>query len=346
MVVLLGLANGASGMESGAGDVLGLIENESANCLQGKKIVLRGNTPPNYDVPSMGAGDWFLYALWLTAKLESLGAESVVIDQPKFLKNFFTYCSDIGVFSDVRKGQEAEYIPLKVADILNVAHLDQFECNKRYMESSFYESEVEVVLENIAELKETVSEQTGREPKIVIFTRQSAGYTIKGKNEEQRQEQEALYGYLNHRSISREDLADMLAAKPDYVKVYNIQFEDQKEVNIAGTEKPTALYPGYAQRRGAFVNDAILMKAVVEAGGELVSVDTAATNLAFGIPRVDDDRKNIKVFLGARHNSRWKAPYLKGKDSVSWSKNVQLFTQENEDDWSDVGQKVVESWQE
>ena len=75
-----------------------------------------------------------------------------------------------------------------------------------------------------------------------------------------------------------------------------------------------------------------------------MSVDTGPGCLTLGIPEVDDNRKSIKMLLGKRYNSRWKRPFVED-GSVCWSKNLELIVQEREDDWTYVGQKVVESWQ-
>lgn len=326
------------------GDIVRLLQNPSTSCLQGQKIVLKVEKAPNFDVPSTGAGDCLFYPRMLREKLTSLGAEDVVLDLGKryaWLASFFGKCSDIGVFGKMDETAQKEYTPLEVRTALDsIPDLATFESKSRYLPAccEWANGEVAKIATTLEELQTRAVEEAGRRMHPVLFTRQSAAYEIKSDEEER------LFGYLNHRSISREELAAMLTDKPDHTRVFNIQFEDQKEDDIAGTEKPTTIFEGYSERNGAFVNDAILMAAVIKAGGDVVSIDSSPLNLAIGIPSVDDTRKSIKALLGKDHNSRWKKPFLKEDGSICWSPNVDLLVQEKADDWSTVGQTLVKLW--
>ena len=122
---------------------------------------------------------------------------------------------------------------------------------------------------------------------------------------------------------------------------YNIQFEDQKLPDIPGTRKPATIWKGYNNRRGAFVNDAIFMKAVLKAGGKILSVDTAAACLALGMPNKNDERKNIYILLAKEHNSRWKGQYVNPDGSSVWSENIVLLKQDKQGDWLSVFYQMI-----
>lgn len=331
-------------------DLTALLRNPSTNCLHGKKIVLTVERAPNHDVPSTGAGDCLFYPRILREKLTSLGASDVAVDlggSYKWLGSFFAKCTDTPVLSAMNPDQQQSYTPLEVRDVLDaIPDLATFVSRSRFLPQTenctWANQEVDKVITGLLESQISSLEETGIKQVPVLLARQSAGYNLEGRS----QEDAALFGYLNRRSISREELAAMLENAPQHVDVYNIQLEDQQTDAIPGTKKPVLLYDAYAERNGAFVNDAILMAAVIKMGGQIASICSAPLNLAIGIPDETDTRLSIKALLGKHHNSRWQKPFLQDNGSVSWSPNVELLVQETADDWSSVGTRLVRSWEE
>ena len=325
--------------------ILKLLRNSSENFLGGTKIVLSGEMPPNYDVPSMGAGDMLLYPRVLRDKLKEMGAEEVALDLGKryeWLTQFFVKCSDLPLFSRMSEKEKCGYIQLEIRSVLdNLKELSAFKPKSRYLSDDCKKSgwaigEVEKVKQRIKDISSKENDDTGCCMIPVLFTRQSAFYDLEDRNEEE------LFGYLNKRSISREELEKLLQEahleryKKENIRIYNIQLEDQDKEEIPGIEKPGNLYSGYEKRNGAFVNDAIMMKAVIESGGKIVSIDSSALNLAMGIPSSKDKRINIIALLRKDYNSRWKTPFLKEDSSVCWSPNVRFIIKDGNYKWSEI----------
>jgi len=298
-------------------------------CLKGKNIIITCKKAPNKDVPSFGLGDGFLYLRVLTEYLETKYKANVSVVPPKPLVKFFNLCSNIKIANEGDKKENT--IIVDCVELLdNIDGLENFESKKRFLDKTklWANREVNDLVEVFKKLNKIP----------VIVTRQSAHYKFKSKEEEK------TMAYLNERSISREKLAKILKKKPEHIEVFNMQFEDQKELDIENTKKPVTVYPSYNKRAGAFVRDAILLKAALKAGGQIVSIDTAAAMLAIGVPEAEDKRKNIIILLGKAHNSRWKKPFLKKDGSVSWSKNVLFLVQKKRKDWSAVGKMLNKIW--
>jgi len=331
--------------------ILEHLREPSYNCLLGAKIVLTVELPPNFDVPSTGAGDCLFYPRILIEYLKSLGAEEVVLDLGKkygWLTKFFKECSNIKLVSDFSEQELKEYVGLEVREILdNVQKLEEFESRSRYFSNDpSLDEEIEKVVKKLEGMNSIVREEVGRNMTPVLFTRQSAHYDLEKKEDEKDEEFEErkeLLGYLNHRSISIEGLEKFAEVKPDFVKIYNNQFEDQDKVDIKGIEKPDAICK--VKANFPFGKDYVRYKAFLRAGGQIVSIDSSPLCVAIGIPEVNDTRKNIKALLAKNYNSRWKAPFVKD-GVVCWSQNVELYIQEKYDDWTDVRNKVVKNWED
>ena len=320
-------------------EVIDALYKKKRRPLKGKKILITCNHAPNNDVPSFGFGDAFLYFPRLCEYLQQKGAD-VAIRPPRPLTAFFRKCSDLKVVQDDVKG---EYTKVDCSELLQaIKNFQHFRSKKRYLigkNSRWAEG-----------LVNSLADKFRRENIIpVVVTRQASKlpwkYALRPK-----------FSYMNNRSMSREDLekslrgflgkipqrnilgfwsalTNVFVRKRPTVAFYNIQFEDQKKPNITGIQKPTSVWSGYANRRGAFVNDAIFMKAALQAGGKIVSVDTAAANLAIGIPEVGDQRRNVFVALAKEHNSRWKGNYINQDGSSAWSNNIVLLTQKRSGNW-------------
>jgi len=310
--------------------VIEALKTRKFDLLAGKKIMVTCNKAPYDDVPSFGLGDAFLFLRFVVDYLETECKSHVVLVPPKALCRFFSLCSDIPV---VEPGNPLydECISVECRDLLqHIPDIQKFESKKRFLGKN-------CIWAN-AQVQKIVSHLKKRNIIPVLITRQSNYYKLKSKSEEN------IFGYLNNRSISRQELADIVQGVSEQVRVYNIQFEDQKLPDIAGVQKPTVIYPEYDNYMGAFVQDAILMKAVLQAGGYVVSVETAAGHLACGVVDVCDTRKNIIMLLGKQYSCRWKSPFLNEDGSVTWSANTKLIIQEKAGDWTDVGKKLRASF--
>ena len=322
--------------------------------LKDKKIVITCKRAPNHDVPSFGFGDAFLYPIRLVDYLEKCGAK-VAVCPPRPLVKFFKQCSDLQVIEDVSKN--SEYTAVDCVEFLdNIKDFHTFDSKRRFLGRNCKELNKEVA--DLAYKMKT----SGIIP--ILITRQSSKLPKK-------YERDAKFEYMDHRSISRNQLGDMVNkflearkkheeapksiwvrmfafinvfSRPKKVKFYNIQFEDQRQPDIDGVEKPDKIYPKYKERRGAFVNDAVLMKAALDAGGCVVSVDTAAGNAAVGVPGVDDTRKNIKFLMAKKCNSRWKGKFRRPDGSSVWSPNIDVIRQKRLDDWSHVSDELIKEF--
>ncbi|MFC1841564.1 hypothetical protein ACFLYA_00665 [Candidatus Dependentiae bacterium] len=324
-------------------EVIEALKNNDRKTLKRKRILITCHKAPNKDVPSFGFGDAFLYFPRLCEYLKKKGVVHVAICPPKPLAKFFKTCSDLKV---VEEESADGYHKIDCRDLLdNIKDFHKFKSKKRYL-----------VGKNCKEANELVEKLADKFKRLnikpIIVTRQAS-------NLPKKYARKSKFKYMNHRSVTRDDLEDSLEyyfdSRPEpqpvmhglfgalyrifgdgkkEVRFYNIQFEDQRQPDILGMEKPEAIWKGYKKRRGAFVNDAILMKAALKAGGKIISVDTAAANLAVGIPHKDDPRKNVCILLGKEHNSRWKGKFLNEDGSSRLSNNIVLFKQKQAGDWN------------
>ncbi|MFC1842237.1 hypothetical protein ACFLYU_01110 [Candidatus Dependentiae bacterium] len=310
---------------------LNLLKTGRRNCLEQKKIIITCEKAPNEDVPSFGFGDAFMYCIVLYDYLERYARAEVMLCPPKPLIKFFKTCSDLSVFEE--KDKKQDFIKIECKDLLKaIPNIHTFECKRRYLSKNcvWANQEARKVLAHIKKMNIIP----------ILFTRQSSKLPKELENN-------PAFNYLDRRSITREELSNFLQTHNqnlETVKIFNIQFEDQKEPDIYGTEKPIKLYPGYSKKNGAFINDAILMKAVIQAGGYIVSVETAAGHVGMFIPEIDNTRKNVIFLLAKKHSCRWKPPFLKNNNTITWAKNVTLLIQENYGDWMPVLQKLVAHW--
>jgi len=337
--------------DCGVKHVLRALRSEHIDTLKDKKIVIVCNKAPHWNVPFFPLGDALGYLPRLCDYLEKRGAK-VFVAPPKPLVKFFKACSDLDVLDNSEDNQG--HIIVECSDLLgNIPNFHKFETSKRYLGKS-----CKWANKKVNEIAKRFKKMGGLP---VVFMRRGSRLPAKHKNQYK-------FGYANRRSMSREEMQELIRiylqnkskeqvskfkrffkrviGKYDKnVQFYNIQFERRREKDISGAAKPATLYKKHDERRGAFVNDAILMKAAIKVGGQVVCVDAAITSLALGIPEVDDNKKNIKILLAKNRNSRWKGPFLKKDGSSVWPKNADVIRQEKENDWLAVGYKLMESWE-
>jgi len=321
--------------------------------LKDKNIVVTCKKAPNSDVPSFGFGDGFLYPIRLCDFLENVCGANSAVCPPGPLNKFFETCSDLHVIKDISKNNG--FIAIDCVDLLNnIPDFHIYECNKRFL------SKNNALSKEATELAHKMK-KSGIIP--ILITRQSSKLPKEHEGNKK-------FKYLDFRSMSRGNVQDLVGkfnaerqkyeeskgifarlfaafnffTTPKQVRFYNIQFEDQKQPDIPGVEKPDVIYPQYKERRGAFVNDLVLMKAALDAGGQVVSVDTAAGNVAVGVPDVNDTRKNIKFLMAKEHNSRWKGKFVKPDGSSVWSQNIEIVKQKDMGDWSSVCDELVKEF--
>ena len=291
----------------------------SGRSLAGKCVAWCGEVPPEESVPSMGAGDWAWFTPNLVAEVESRGGTAVV-NPPKFLGNFFRTCSDIKVLSDLHPEEQKRYVRVETADgFREFPHSEgNFFLHKEFMGRNCEEAN-KVVTQAEELLNIYRDECMEREPVFSLISRASASYKFKTPEEERK------FGYLAKRSISREELADILREyKPEHVKLLNITFDDKDSV-VEGAENATAFIndlakkqgvePVLGKKRGAFVEDTILMKAVKA----ILSVDTCTANIPARMLGVQN-----YVFLAQEHNVRW---------HKLWALGAHLHIQSIAGDW-------------
>jgi len=324
---------------------------QKGRTLKNKKILIICKEPPNNDVPSFGFGDGFFYTPRLVEYLKKVkGAKEVYIAPPKALTRFFKTCSDLKVLED---DANCTYERVDVRELLDaIPNIHKFKSKKRYLSGpncKWASKEVDKLVD--AFKKSNIIP--------VVVTRQSS--TVPRKYARQRK-----FKYLTKRSMSREQAGQALESfyenapfhkeRPwpwkafdrilnrgkKNVVFFNIQFEDQKLPDISGMLKPETIWEGYKNCRGAFVNDAIFMKAALKVGGKILSVDTAAACLSLGIPSKHDLRKNIYLLLATERNSRWKGEYVNPDGFSAWSPNVVLVKQEYAGDWMSAFEIVMQ----